>query len=87
MSAETLVELAGNVAGLDGNDLAYLEAVPPALREGIRAAIASAIRADKAVHVGFSPGYDFEVRLNDYEKGSASISPARIRRPSPETHT
>jgi hypothetical protein len=67
--AETLVELAESVAGLDGDDLAYLEAVPPALREGIRAAIASAIRDDKAIHVAYTPGYDFEVRLNDHVEG------------------
>jgi hypothetical protein len=66
---KTLVELAGNVAGLDDRDRTYLEAVPPALREGIRAAIASAIEDDKAVHVAYSPGYDFEVRLNDYVEG------------------
>jgi hypothetical protein len=66
---KTLVELAENVAGLDDKDKAYLEAVPGALREGIRAAIASAIEDDKAVHVAYSPGYDFEVRLNDYVEG------------------
>lgn len=66
---ESLVDLAGSVADLDDADRAYLEAVPPALREGIRAAIASAIKDDKAVHIAYSPGYDFEVRLNDYVQG------------------
>ena len=65
----SLAELAGNVADLTADDRAYLEAVPPALQEGIRAAIASAIDAGKAVHVAYSPGYDFEVRLNDYVEG------------------
>src|SRR5215204_947891 len=68
-SPGTLVDLAENVADLDQDDKAYLAAIPPALREGIRAAIASAIAADKAVHVAYSPGYDFEVRLNDYVQG------------------
>jgi hypothetical protein len=66
---KTLVDLAGNVADLDADDRAYLEAIPSALGEGIRAAIASAIDEDKAVHVAYSPGYDFEVRLNDYVEG------------------
>lgn len=66
---ESLVDLAGSVADLDDADRAYLEAVPPALREGIRATIASAIKDDKAVHIAYSPGYDFEVRLNDYVEG------------------
>jgi hypothetical protein len=64
-----LVEVAGNVLDLDSNDIAYLEAIPPALREGLRAAISAAIEAEKPVHVGFSPGYDFEVRIWDYEQG------------------
>lgn len=65
----TLDDLAGTVADLNDRDMAYLRAVPPALREGIRAAIASAIRDDKAIHVAYTPGYDFEVRLNDYVQG------------------
>jgi hypothetical protein len=64
-----LVEVARSVLDLDSEDIAYLEAIPPAVREGMRAAISSAIEADKAVHVGFSPGYDFEVRVWDYEQG------------------
>jgi hypothetical protein len=66
---DTLVELARDVADLDENDRAYLEAIPPALREGVRAAIASAIKAEKPIHVAYSPGYDFEVRLNDFVEG------------------
>ena len=66
---ESLVDLAGSVADLDDADRAYLEAVPPALREGIRATIASAIKDDKAFHIAYSPGYDFEVRLNAYVEG------------------
>jgi hypothetical protein len=65
----TLVDLARSVAGLEGADLEYFEAIPPALHEGIRAAIASAIDDNKAIHVSYSPGYDFEVRLNDNVEG------------------
>jgi hypothetical protein len=61
--------LAETVANLNEKDMEYLKAVPPALREGIRAAIASAIRENKAIHVAYAPGYDFEVRLNDYVQG------------------
>jgi hypothetical protein len=65
----TLDDLAGTVADLNDRDRAYLRAVPPALREGIRAAIASAIEENKAIHVAYTPGYDFEVRLNDHVEG------------------
>jgi hypothetical protein len=65
----TLDELAGTVADLNDTDRAYLRAIPPALREGIRAAIASAIDENKAVHVAYTPGYDFEVHLNDHVEG------------------
>lgn len=65
----TLVDVAGSVVDFVDDDRAYLEAIPPALREGIRAAIASAIAENKAVHVSYSPGYDFEVRVNDYVEG------------------
>jgi hypothetical protein len=65
----TLVDLARRVADLDDEDRKYLEAIPPALREGTRAAIASAIEDRKAINVSFSPGYDFEVRLSDYVEG------------------
>jgi hypothetical protein len=62
----TLVDVAREVVGLDENESAYLEKMPPALQEGIRAAISAAIEARKSVHIHYSPGYDFEVRLWDY---------------------
>jgi hypothetical protein len=65
----TLVDVAGSVVDLAQQERQYLEAIPPVLREGIRATIAEAINAGKTVHVGYSPGYDFEVRLNDYVEG------------------
>jgi hypothetical protein len=78
----TLVGLARRVADLDDDDIAYFEAIPPALHEGIRAAIASAIDDDKAVQVSYSPGYDFEVRLNDFVEGIA----VHVSGPYPPTY-
>jgi hypothetical protein len=77
-----LVEVADSVVELAANDRAYLEAIPHALREGIRAAIASAIDADKAVHIAYTPGYDFEVRLNDYVEGIS----VHLKGPYPPTY-
>jgi hypothetical protein len=65
----SLVDVAEEAVDLASHEREYLEAVPRALREGIRATIASAIEEDKAVHIGYSPGYDFEIRVWDYGRG------------------
>jgi hypothetical protein len=62
----TLVEVVGNVVGLEELEADYLQAVPTALREAVRAAISAAIEDDKAVNLQYSPAYDFEVRVWDY---------------------
>ena len=62
----TLLDVTHEVVGLDERERAYLEEIPPVLREGIRATISAAIAERKAVHIQYSPGYDFEVRLWDY---------------------
>jgi hypothetical protein len=62
----TLVDVANSVVGLEQQEIDYLQAVPMALREAARAAISAAIADDKAVHLQFSPAYDFEVRVWDY---------------------
>ena len=61
----SLIEVAAS-AGLDGHEVAYLQSIPRALREAMQAAIVTAIEEGKAVHLQYSPGYDFEVRLWDY---------------------
>lgn len=62
----SLVGLAVTHADLDSQEQAYLEAIPTPLIEATRAAIVVAIDAGQAVHLQYSPGYDFEVRLWDY---------------------
>jgi hypothetical protein len=47
----TLVEVAAGVVSLEDHEIDYLQAVPTALREAVRATIASAIEDDKAVNV------------------------------------
>jgi hypothetical protein len=61
----TLVDVAGHVVGLEEYEKDYLRAVPTALREALRATVASAIADEKEVQVQYSPGYEFEVRVWD----------------------
>ena len=63
---DSLLQLAEVHGDLTGAELDYLSAVPPALLEGVRAAMVVAIEAQQAVHLHFTPGYDFQVRLSDY---------------------
>lgn len=62
----TLVDVADRVVGLASWEADYLLAVPTALREAVRATIASAVEDEKSVHLQYSPAYDFEVRIWDY---------------------
>jgi hypothetical protein len=68
----SLIDVAAESAGLADDERAYLEDIPPTLVEGMRATIVAAIGAGKAVHLQFSPGYDFEARMWDYG-GAVSI--------------
>jgi hypothetical protein len=52
--------------GIDDVDKAYIDAIPQALREAVRAAVVQAVDEEKSVNVQYSPAYDFEVRLWDY---------------------
>lgn len=61
-----LVDVAQAVLGLDNAQIEYLQSVPSVLQEAIRGAIAEALNQGKAVHLQYSPGYDFQVRLWDY---------------------
>jgi hypothetical protein len=61
----TLVAVADNVVGLQEYEKDYLRAVPTALREALRATVASAIEDEKEIQVQYSPGYEFEVRVWD----------------------
>ncbi len=62
----SLIDEAKAGAGLTDDEAAYLHDMPPALLEGMRAAIVEAIKTDKAIHLQYSPAYDFQVRLWDY---------------------
>ena len=62
----SLVDVADNAVGFATHERAWLEAIPPALQEGMRAAIVSAMDDGKAVHLQYSPGYDFEIRVWDF---------------------
>ncbi len=62
----SLVSVAKAILGLSTTETEYLEAIPPALREAIRAAIYQAVNADKSVQISYFPAYDFEVRFADY---------------------
>jgi len=60
------VEVSAELLGLSEEQAAYLDAIPKALQEAIRATVVAAVADGKAVHVQYSPGYDYEVRLWDY---------------------
>jgi len=60
------VDVARALLDLSDDALAYLEAIPTALQEAVRAAVADAVNAGKAVQFQYSPAYDFEVRLWDF---------------------
>lgn len=62
----SLVDIAVTHGDLESQEQGYLDAIPAPLIEAMRAAIVVAIDAGQAVHLQYSPGYDFEVRLWDY---------------------
>lgn len=62
----SLVTIATTHGDLASHEQGYFEAIPAPLIEAMRAAIVAAIDAGQAVHLQYSPGYDFEVRLWDY---------------------
>src|SRR5262245_691701 len=66
---DSLVDLATEVGGLTEDEAGYIADIPPALRQGIGAAIAHAASEGKAVHVHYTPGYDFSVQLADHVTG------------------
>ncbi len=65
----SLVDVADESAELGPELRAYLDTIPPTLLESMRAAIVVAIGANKAVHIQYSPAYDFNVQLWDYGSG------------------
>src|SRR4051794_22048996 len=58
----SLVGVAREWAGLEDHEAKYLEDIPVSLREGTRAAVAESASQGKAIHVQYSPGYDFSVQ-------------------------
>jgi hypothetical protein len=66
---DSLVRLATDVGGLDEDEASYLYDIPPSLRQGIGAAMAQAASEGKAVHILYSPAYDFSVQIWDHVTG------------------
>jgi hypothetical protein len=66
---DSLVDLATELGQLDEDEAKYLADIPPSLRQGIGAAVAHAASEGRAVHVHYSPGYDFSVQLWDHVTG------------------
>lgn len=67
-----LLDAVQRVVELPEQGRAYLEDIPVALREALRAAVRTAVSDGKAVQLQYSPGYDFEVRMWDYG-GAVSV--------------
>ena len=79
-----LVNAVNTGLGLSTQEAAYFEAIPPTLREGLRATVFQALSEGKSVQVQYSPGYDFEVRLWDYGGAvSVHVSGPYGERPGP----
>ncbi len=62
----TLVPVAKKVLGLKADEVAYLQAIPSALQESMRAAIYDALSNGKSVQLQYSPGYDFSLQFWDF---------------------
>ncbi len=62
----SLVEVLKAEAELEDYEVEYLSSIPDALVESMRAAAVSALAAGKAVHLQYSPAYDFEVHVWDF---------------------
>jgi hypothetical protein len=62
----SLVDVVRTNLDLSDNELAYLESVPKTLREGMRAIVAQAVTMGKAVHIQYSPAYEFGIQAWDY---------------------
>jgi hypothetical protein len=62
----TLIRVAEKVLQLGREDLRYLEAMPSALREAIRATIYDGLAEGKSIQLQYSPAYDFSVQVWDY---------------------
>jgi len=66
---ESFIDLSMEFTGLSEDDVSYLKAIPPVLQEGVRGALAQALSDGQAVHLQYSPGYDFSIQLWDYGEG------------------
>jgi hypothetical protein len=64
-----LADVAAEVGELEDHEIEYLAAFPPRLLEGVRAALYDAANSEDPplVDVQFLPGYDFEVRLLEWD--------------------
>jgi hypothetical protein len=60
------LEVARDLLELSSVDLRYLEAIPPAVRDAMRAAIHAAVVEGRAVQISYHPAYEFEARVFDF---------------------
>src|SRR5262245_566102 len=61
-----IVDLAESAVELTGDERKYLDAMPEVIKEAIRGTVITSVTQEKDVHVQFSPGYDFELRVWDH---------------------
>jgi hypothetical protein len=65
----SLIDIAIETAGLTEDEAAFLQGMPNTLLEGVRAIVVQALGTNKAVHVQFSPAYEFGLHVWDYGEG------------------
>jgi hypothetical protein len=67
-------EFLGRVIGRDltGDETAYVDLIPDALTEGIRASVSNALKRGVPVYAQWAPAYDYNVSLWEAKAGDTS---------------
>jgi hypothetical protein len=65
-SPGSLAKVAREVLGLGAAEVAYINAIPAAVQESMRAAIFASVRQGKPVQISYVPALEFETRIVDY---------------------
>ena len=67
----SLIAVIEREADLDEKEKVFLRAIPNTILEGIRALVVQAISTNKAVHLSYSPAYEFGLHVWDHGEAVA----------------
>jgi hypothetical protein len=62
----SLIDIAIETADLTEDEVAFLQGMPNTLLEAVRAIVVQALGTNKAVHMQYSPAYEFGLHVWDY---------------------